>query len=339
MQQNHVRMIHAIQTSHPMQINQVIQTSHKGRNGWTLIEAMISMALGLLCTLLLIAGWQWNYRAFIQTTQLSELQQSAQFVLSFMQQELVNQNFWAGFQLNQLPPTSLATPTADCAGPIDSGSFPKLQHGFVGIYSGTVGDSSTPGCLTVARKGSDFLQLKRLAGAPARKAELKTNRIYLQQYHRYASFVALHSPELYAAATYWPYVHQLWYVALQKHEGKNIPVLMRKRLVRQLSGQLAMDTSAVIDGVEMLHFELGVDSNFDGQLDYSKPAAQIADSVWLGQSGKIIQLRFYVLLRSITADLTYTNVQQYQLGQRQYKAPGDHYRRLLVSSAVTFNNL
>ncbi len=313
--------------------------NRRGRNGWTLIEAMISMALGLLSTLLLITGWQWNYRAFIQTTQLSELQQSAQFVLSFMQQELINQNFWAGFELTKLPPSTLTTPLADCVGPFDSGSFPKLNLNFSSIYSGVVGGSGTPGCLTSAYKGSDFIQLKRLAGAPVSKAELKTNRVYLQQNNRQASFVAVHSPALSSAATYWPYVHQLWYVAQQKHAGKTVPVMMRKRLVRQLSGQLAMDTSSVIDGVEMLYFELGVDSNFDGQMDYSKPAAQISEAVWRGQTGKIMQLRYFVLLRSLTADLTYTNVQQYQLGQRLYKAPGDHYRRLLVSSAVTFNNL
>lgn len=307
--------------------------------GWTLVEMMISMALGLLCTLLLITSWQWNYRAFIQTTQLSELQQSGQFVLSFMQQELVNQNFWAGFQLAELPPPALMTPTADCAGPLDSGSFPKPQQGFVGIYSGTVGSNRTPACLTAALKDSDFLQLKRLAGAPTLKSELKANRVYLQQNQRHASFVTVQSQALFSAATYWPYVHQLWYVAQQKHEGENIPVMMRKRLVRQLSGQLAMDTSSIIDGVEMLHFELGVDSNFDGQMDYSKSADQIPQEVWLGQTGKIMQLRYFVLLRSITADFTYTNVQQYQLGQRLYQAPGDHYRRLLVSSAVTFNNL
>lgn len=312
---------------------------YSSQQGWTLIEAMVSMALGLLCTLMLVAGWQWNYRAFIQTTQLSELQQSGQFVLSFIQQELVNQNFWAGFQLADLPTTDLMTPIADCAGPLDSGSFPKSALGFVGIYSGTVGSNSTPACLTAARKASDFLQLKRLAGAPVAKSELKTNRVYLQQYQHNASFVTTQSPALIAAATFWPYVHQLWYVAQQKRQNKDIPVLMRKRLVRQLSGQLVMDTSSVIDGVEMLHFELGVDSNFDGQMDYSRPADQIPEKVWLGQEGKIMQLRYFVLLRSITADLTYTNVQQYQLGQRLYQAPGDQYRRLLVSSAVTFNNL
>jgi len=309
------------------------------RNGWTLIEAMISLALGLFCTLLLITGWQWNYRAFIQTTQLSELQQSAQFVLSFFQQELLNQNFWAGFQPGPITSTALTSPTPDCSGPLDSGSFPQLAVGFATIYSGKVGDVGTPSCLNNASKGSDFLQLKRLAGAPVTKAELKTNRVYLQQQARHASFVTVQSPALANNATFWPYVHQLWYVARQKHQGQNVPVLMRKRLVRQLSGQLVMDTSSILDGVEMLHFELGVDSNFDGQMDYSKPAEQIPDSVWLGQNGQIIQLRFYVLLRSNTADLTYTNVQQYQLGQRLYKAPGDHHRRLLVTSAVTFNNL
>ena len=306
--------------------------------GWTLVEALISMALGLLCTLMLIAAWQWNYRAFVQTTQLSELQQSAQFALSFMQQELVNQKFWAGLQVTELSATSLPTPISDCAGPVDSGSFPRLQQEFIDIFSGTVGHSETPDCLTVAVKGSDFLQLKRLAGAPLSKAQLKPNRVYLQQVQRDAGFVTSHSPEVSADATFWPYVHQLWYVAQQKHDGKNIPVMMRKRLVRQNSGQLAVDTSALIDGVEMLYFEVGVDSNFDGQMDYSRHAAEISEAVWLGQQGQVIQLRFFVLLRSLTADLTYTNHQQYQLGKRLYKAPGDHYRRLLVSSAVTFNN-
>jgi len=308
------------------------------QRGWTLVEMMISMALGLCCTLLLITAWQWNYRAFIQTTQLSELQQSGQFVLSFMQQELTNQNFWAGFAPDELAPSDLMTPTHDCAGPLDSGSFPRAAERFVGIFSGTVGHPLMPGCLSTARKDSDFLQFKRLAGAPILKSELKANRVYLQQQQRNARFVTVQSPGLFSAATFWPYVHHLWYVAEQKHEGRTIPVLMRKRLVRQASGQLVMDTSSVIDGVEMLHFELGVDSNFDGQMDYIRPAAQIPADVWLGKTGKIMQLRYFVLLRSSTADLTYTNVQQYQLGQRQYKAPGDHYRRLLVSSAVTFNN-
>ncbi len=62
----------------------------QGQRGWTLLEAMISMLVGLLLLLLLVGGWQLSYQAFRQTSQRSELQYNAQFVHSFLQQELVN---------------------------------------------------------------------------------------------------------------------------------------------------------------------------------------------------------------------------------------------------------
>ncbi len=45
-------------------------------------------------------------------------------------------------------------------------------------------------------------------------------------------------------------------------------------------GQLAIDTAAVVDGIEMLVFEFGIDSNFDGQTDYFVPASEVAAAVW-----------------------------------------------------------
>jgi type IV pilus assembly protein PilW len=139
-----------------------------------------------------------------------------------------------------------------------------------------------------------------------------------------------------AQATYWPYIHQVFYVSQQQYEGKQIPVLMRKRLVRQASGLLAMDTAAVVDGVEMLVFEFGIDSNFDGQTDYFAPASQVEAAVWQQSGGRVVQLRYFVLIRSLTPDPSYTNQQRYRLGHREFSAPADQFRRLLLSSAVTF---
>lgn len=302
--------------------------------GWTLIEMLIAMALSLLLTLLLVNSWQVNYQAFKQTSQLAEMQQSGQFVLGFFQQELLNQNFWAGADPRLLHPAGLHV-QGDCRSALDSGSFPKNAMVFVPVLSGIVGAAHTPDCLTSAHKGSAFLQLKRLAGAPLTAAAAKNNRVYLQQQGRSYRFVSQASS---AAATYWPYLHQLFYVALQSQGRQQVPVLMRKRLVRQASGQLTMDTDSVLDGVEMMHFEAGIDSNFDGQVDYLSDVAQVSADVWQQRSGQVLQLRFYVLVRSVMPDNTYTNVQQYTLGQRLFQAPGDHYRRLLVSSAVTFHN-
>jgi len=302
--------------------------------GWTFIEMLIAMALSLLLTLLLVNSWQVNYQAFKQTSQLAEMQQSGQFVLGFFQQELLNQNFWAGADPRLLHPAGLHV-QGDCRSALDSGSFPKNAMVFVPVLSGIVGAAHTPDCLTSAHKGSAFLQLKRLAGAPLTAAAAKNNRVYLQQQGRSYRFVSQASS---AAATYWPYLHQLFYVALQSQGRQQVPVLMRKRLVRQASGQLTMDTDSVLDGVEMMHFEAGIDSNFDGQVDYLSDVAQVSADVWQQRSGQVLQLRFYVLVRSVMPDNTYTNVQQYTLGKRLFQAPGDHYRRLLVSSAVTFHN-
>lgn len=304
--------------------------------GWTLLEMLIAMALSLLLTLLLVNSWQVNYQAFRQTSQLAEMQQSGQFVLSFFQQELQNQHFWAGAEPTLLRPPLGFTVSGDCRSALDSGSFPKTAMVFVPVLSGIVGAAHTPDCLASAQKGSAFLQLKRLVGAPLTAAAAKNNRVYLQQQGRAYQFVS--QPSAPATATYWPYSHQVFYVAMQTQGRQQVPVLMRKRLVRQASGQLSMDTDSVIDGVEMMHFEAGVDSNFDGQVDYLSDIAQVSADVWQQRSGQIIQLRFFVLVRSVMPDSTYTNVQQYTLGQRLFQAPGDHYRRLLVSSAVTFHN-
>lgn len=311
-------------------------TRFQRQHGMTLIEMLITVALSLFFTLLLVSSWQVNYQAFKQTSQLSELQQSAQFVLGFFQQELGNQNFWAGADpaLLQRPPG--VTVVGDCRSALDSGSFPAKSLVFVPVLAGTVGSAFTPDCITSVHKGSDFLQLKRLAGNPLLAAQAQGNRVYLQQRGRQYRFVDQTTPA--NNTHYWPYLHQLFYVAMQTQGQQQVPVLMRKRLVRQASGQLTMDTDSVLDGVEMLHFEAGIDSNFDGQVDYLRDVNQIPADVWQQRSGQVLQLRYFVLVRSLVPDKHYSNVQQYALGKRLFRAPGDQYRRLLVSSAVTFNN-
>lgn len=305
--------------------------------GWSLIELLISTLLGGMLVLLFVSGWVLSYHTFRQTHQFSELHYHAQFVHSFFQQELVNQSFWAGIAIEHIQSQDILSPQPDCQSPLDSGSIPRPSLPYFPIFSGTVGSNLTLSCLTQAKNGSDFLQLKRLAGHKLTRSTLRTNRLYLEQARTPSRFVHTGSRDLTTDADYWPYVHQVFYVAEQQVQGNTIPVLMRKRLVRQASGQLTMDTSSVVDGVEMMVFEFGVDQNFDGQTDFFVPANHIDAAVWQQQQGRIVQLRYFVLVRSRLADPTYTNRQRYQLGLRHFTAPADHFRRMLLSSAVSFH--
>lgn len=300
--------------------------------GWTLSSLLIALALASVLLLLFAKTFVFTLEASRQTVQIAQLHQSAQFVLGLMQRELRNGNFMAGIEHPQSL-RALFSVDNDCRSANDSGSFPVDEQNFTLTRIGTVGDGATPECLSNAINQSDFLQLKRLAGEPTAKAELRLNRVYLAQSIAQTKWVTAATADLGNADQYWPYLHQVFYIARQAHQGRPVPVLMRKRLVRQQNGQLSMDTDSLLDGVEAMVFEAGIDQDHDGVADrFSSPLHGYTNT------DNIVQIRFHILLRSVEPDPSYTNDQQYQLGARRFSAPGDHFRRLQLSSSVTFIN-
>lgn len=305
--------------------------------GWTLSSLLIALALASLLIVLFAKTLVFVLQTTRQTEQLAQLHQSGQLVFNLFQRELRNANFWAA---SALSPQNLANlqVQADCRSVDDSGSFASNDQPYQLLRIGVVGDVGTPDCLTNANQHSDYLQIKRLVGVKTGRAGMRANRVYLQQSAQFSNFVTLNSANLPEAAELWPYLHHLFYVSTQYHQGKALPVLMRKRLIRQQDGQLVMDTDALIDGVEMLVFESGKDINNDGVVDQFSNLAPAPVAGIATPSANIVQIRFHVLLRSVEPDPSYTNRQQYQLGARRFTAPGDHFRRLQVSSSVTFIN-
>lgn len=135
-------------------------------------------------------------------------------------------------------------------------------------------------------------------------------------------------------AQYWRFQHQLLYV--QPNAGA--PALMKKHLLRQSDGSLVIDTQTVLDGVEQLAFEFGIDRNQDGLVDEVLATPQVPMSVWRERDGQVRWIRFYALLRSLDADPSYKQPQQFQLAQQQIISPADGFRRLLVVSSVLLHN-
>lgn len=307
----------------------------KSCQGWTLSTLLISLALASLLILLFAKTLIFTLEMTRQSVQLAQLQQTGQFALGLLQRELRNGNFMAGVRIGSDVHAEFSVEN-DCFSVDDSGSFPADNQPFQLTRTGTVGDSGSPTCLSNAINHSDYLQLKRLAGEFSAKTALRQNRVYLAQSHSGLRFVTATSDELASDANYWPYLHQIFYVARQYQQGRAVPVLMRKRLVRQQSGQLAMDTDAVLDGVEAMVFESGFDRNQDGVTDHF--TTQGLDNNGNAVTPKVVQIRFHILLRSVDPDPAYTNHQQYQLGPRRFEAPGDHFRRLQLSSSVTLIN-
>ncbi len=305
--------------------------------GWTLTGMMVAVTV---CTLLILLATQtflFNQLSTRQTIQLAQLQQTGQFVLGLFQHELRNANFLAGVMQLPVMPANF-TMVSDCRNSGDSGSFPLPHQSFSLLQTGIVGGSNQLNCLSNAINQSGFIQIKRLAGERVNHTALRSNRAYLEIHQGQTRFVFNNSADLSDNAQYWPFLHQVFYLAQQRQAGKTVPVLMRKRLIRQQGGGLTMDTESVIEGVEAIVFELGSDTNGDQVADVFTEPNSIQPPKGLAHGVRVKQIRFHILVRSVEPDPTFTNNQQYQLGPSRFDAPGDHYRRLQISSAVTLLN-
>ena len=306
--------------------------------GITLSELLIAMLLGLFLLSMAFTAFGSLSRSVRQTQQLAELQQNAQLLMNLLHNELANTGFWGGraTPAQTAAVASIAAPAADCAKVgIDSGSFPRAGQPFVTLYAEEITSGQTLDCLSQPLVGTELLQLKRLLGQYAMPADMRQNRFYLEADWQQARIVDSSSGGLTPDLDYFPYQHLVFYLQQQRRDEGNVPVLMRKRLARNQAGEAVMSTDSVMDGVERMHFQFGIDTDSDGQLNYLLDTNQMTAAQW---QQRIISLRYYVLLRATLPDANYRNEQTYQMGQHEFVAPGDQYRRLLLSNTLFFPN-
>lgn len=310
--------------------------------GFTLTELLISAALSTVVLSMAALAFNAVIQSTRQAQQLAELQQNAQLLMNLFNNELANTGFWGGRSAPEqaLLHTLPELPAGDCVkDALDSGSFPQTAMPFVTLYAEIATGGRQLGCLTNVLPNTELLQLKRLLGAQTLISELRQNRFYLETDWQHSRFVASDSPGLNEQHWYFPYQHLVFYLQQQQIDDQMVPVLMRKRLTRNPAGRAVISTDSVLDGVERMHFEFGVDTDADGQVNYVAATEHIPADIWQHANSKIISMTYHFLLRSRQPDTSFVNQQRYVMGQYQFDAQGDHYRRMLISSSIYFPNV
>ncbi len=309
--------------------------------GLTISELLIAMLLGVFLLGMAFTAFASLSRSVRQTQQLAELQQNAQLVMNLLHNELANVGFWGGRAqpAEAITAAGITAPLSDCAKPgLDSGSFPRAGEPFITVYAEQVRPGRPLDCISQPLAGSELLQVKRLLGQYAQPADMRQNRFYFEADWQQARFVDNDSAQLNPALDYFPYQHLVLYLQMQQYDDGAVPVLMRKRLTRNQAGLAAISTDSVLDGVERMHFQFGIDADADGQLNYLLQTEQMTAELWQQRQQRIISIRYHILLRSTQPDPHYRNNQTYQMGEQEFTAPGDHYRRLLISNSLFFPN-
>lgn len=342
--------------------------SMRSSAGYTLIEWMVSIVIGLFLT----AGIGGYLVASLETNEgtyhVGEMQERARIALQLISDDLTAVGFWGDFTGNALVDgddlTVNATVADDCGVDLDSGdligTFPDSNGYFFPLWAGTVssgaidiGFDCVDGTARTLVDGTDVLSIKTVVGNPVDIADVSDDRIYFVSNTESALIISEDDgdPGL-DNQQVWEYQHYIYFVDT---DASGMPSLRRYYLVDssgagdgQLFGSTGADAeSELVQGIEYMRVIFGVDTDEDGVIDAMMTADEDSNSngtsdltefgYWSNE--QVVGAKIYLLVRSLTTDGNYTNTNSYTLGDVTIAAANDSYRRMVVENMVSFRNV
>jgi len=310
--------------------------------GFTLIEMMISITIGLLVVAALTGVLVSNSQSSKTNERTSELQSNGRYALDQLKRELRHAGYH-GYTPVAPESAGWTTPTItnECG---VAGSFAKNFRQRVWGSNDSNGDSTdnpfTGNCISGAsspktyRQG-DMLVIRRAAGAPTLTADADANTIYLRS--SYSSINMLQGSALPAAVITGTenFALQVYVYYIGSSDNNSaIPALRR----------IALDGNAMVDemmvsGIEQMQFEYGI-TNTDGTTQYFTANNISGSHSATGATDwdKVSSVRIWLLARNTLAENGYSNTNTYTLSNRLYGPVNDSFRRQVFTSVVQLRN-
>lgn len=309
--------------------------------GLTLIELLVAIAIGSVLAFGAMNLYLFSKLSYLQDEAMARLQENGRYALRYLSHELT----MAGYLATLLK--------GDAIGVSISGSdcFNYLLNTAVAFeYVGNVTTSGLPvgagsrlpnDCLLAGKhvQGSDLLLTRRSLDTPVvyrgeRRGAIAADTVYLHtntQGQAMTTRLQRGGSDWAAGADMWEYAPQLLFLRnYSLNAGDGIPTLCRRRLAKS-SNRMA-PTQCLVEGIENLQLEFGIDEDGDRRADYFAPdpvAAQLQTAV---------AVRIYLLVRSPRPIADYVDNKSYRLGRTLIPAAGDSYYRRVVQTTVLLRN-
>ncbi len=309
--------------------------------GFTLVELMIAMMLGLLLTGALLTMLSQARTSFQQDEFYARMMDESRFAM----RELSRDVSMAGYIGDIMVPATILLDASlkidtDCARS-DGQSFAfRLTDSVTGVDTSIIGlDNITTaaataqfGCLQASElvAGTDVIAVKGLSGSVA--AALQTGDVALRNNGTLGTLflqpITSAIPAPFEDRLYTPAIYFIRnYTATA---GDKNPSLCRKVLVGGVKANMV--TECIAQGIENLQVEYGIDTNKDGSVDRylaNPTAAEIAGAV---------SARLFLLARTPDQDRSYTNDKTYKISNSADFKPADSYRRRVYTMTVNMLN-
>lgn len=333
------------------------QTRQASR-GFTLVELMVAMVLGLMLTAAVASLFIANQRNYRRNNLVAEMQDNARFAIQALADDLAMAGFLGGIQqpgqVEVLDASMPAVLAGDCGPGLDGMGGWAFDTNALGFVNDATGASVTAtfGCLSTGNlvDGNDVLAVhfaSAFAGGRndnGSSPSLQANTFYLRSNRTtgqlfYSGSGAVDAANAQSPLWYYRYTSHLYFVSPWNEcepgdDSEPVPTLCRARIDHG-DARPDVELEPVAEGVEKLEIVFGIDTDGDGVANLYRRAPNKA------QLARAVTARITLLMRSVKPDDSYRNQKTYDLvlydASTGYTPNDHHYRRVLQTTVILRN--
>lgn len=347
----------------------------KFQRGFSLIELMIAVGLGMVAIAAVGSVFVFGSRSYKQDDRVARMQDELRFAMAQMTTDLEMAGFFAQVRdlVNNLDVDGTVSvaggdcgPTTDGGAVTASNNWTYMERRAAVVMQGdatAAQANATFPCITTAEfytgptgLGTDVIGIKRLAGSKtanesANTVYMKTNGVDARIYKQGAAGsstctsssgdstikTACPAPEPKSGTIeLYEFKPAVWFLRKWPTGTSGTVVPSLCRKFLTAANPTTWDTECLAQGIEDLQLEFGVDTNTNGVADFFTEYTTRPAIATLAQ---IVAVRVHLLARSLDPDQDYLDQKTYTLAGRSYTTPfADKYHRRVLSSMVLLRN-
>lgn len=316
--------------------------------GFSLVELMVSMLLGVILSAGFVSIYLGAKRNAFYDEQMARMQENGRYAMRLLLRELAMVGFYAGVPSRDgIVPVSVGGDCSHQDWALDAENPLEFVNDYPGNSVPVSQNATAFTCLDNAaiQLNTDLLAIKRTAGEASLRRGVVADGLTASTgevwYFRLASGgwaeweklrpIDLLDPSIAVPSlSYWEAVSRIFFIRRYSEadfQGDAIPTLCMETLAGD-----EMTLRCLVEGVEDLQFEFGIDTDADGVPNQYKSAPTGAEMK------HAVIVKIYILLRSTSTIPGYHNKKSYTLGQKTLPARHDSYLRRVISSSILLRN-
>lgn len=326
------------------------------QNGFGLVETMISLTIGLLIVAGLVTAFEMSTRTHREQMNAGQQIENGRFAIQLLGNDLRHAGYYGEF-------TSPATPAGALPDPCEVANLAALRSALALPIQGYDAPAASPvSCIDNAdfEPGTDVLVVRRADTAVTAPASVVGGELYLQSNSvqddatnpvlalgSNAAAFTLRKKDGATPADLRKYRVHIYFVrrcsepvtgttcTAAADGGTPRPTLSRAELQRNPStGALEMRIVPLVEGVENLQIDYGIDTDNDGSPDAAFVTAPGSVADW----ANVMVVRMSLLARNPQPTPGYVDPKTYDLGAAGTVTPGGSFKRHVFAANVRLHN-